>query len=222
MIKMKFLFLKSMQYIRISILLNIVLVLTLNGQTGPVKISLLSENDLRYLEELTKDVVESSRIYPGQKISTDFGGNSTGGILIRPGGRKTYPSFWIRDYAMSLECGFITTEEQKHMLLLTASTQCDRTWISRTGSLIPSGAIADHIRIDDGLPVYFPGTLDYETQGGKKWGMVPPYCDQYFFIHMAYYYVKCTSSHEILLKEINGKRLIDTLPSNSPGNILKI
>jgi hypothetical protein len=112
---------------------------------------------------------------------------------------------------MSLECGFVTPDEQKHMLMLTASTQCDRTWITRTGSMIPSGAIADHIRIDDGKPVYFPGTLDYYEQGGKKWGMVPPYCDQYFFIHMAYYYVKSTGSSDILQNEINGVRLIDRL-----------
>ena len=194
-----------------SILLIIMLFNTLCGQVISQVKDLLSESDLAYLKSLTKDVADSSRIFPGQKISAGLGGNSTGGILIRPGGRKTYPSFWIRDYAMSLECGFITIAEQEHMLILTASTQCDRTWITNTGSMIPQGAIADHIRIDDGLPVYFPGTLDYETQGGKKWGMVPPYCDQYFFIHMAHYYVKSSSSHDILMKEINGKRLIDRL-----------
>jgi len=154
------------------LILSILPAITVNVQSAYQPGSLLSSEDLIYLKELTRDVLDSSRIYPGQKISPDSGGNSTGGILIRPGGRKTYPSFWIRDYSMSLECGFVKVEEQKHMLLLTASTQCDRTWITRTGSLVPSGSIADHIRIDDGLPVYFPGTLNYETQGGKKWGML--------------------------------------------------
>ena len=200
-----------MKNIKISILLSIILVITLNGQTGSQSGSLLSADDLIYLKELTKDVLDSSRIHPGQKISSDFGSNSTGGILIRPGGRKTYPSFWIRDYAMSLECGFVSGAEQKHMLQLTASTQCDRTWITNAGSIIPSGAIADHIRIDDGKPIYYPGTYNYGNQGGKTWGMVPPYCDQYFFIHMAYYYAKSSFSSEFLLDEINGVRLIDRL-----------
>jgi len=200
-----------MKRVKVTMLLNLVLAITLSGQTKAQISNLLSESDLEYLKGLTKDVVESSRIYPGQIISPAFGGNATGGILIRPGGRKSYPSFWIRDYAMSLECGFITIEEQKHMLQLTASTQCDQTWISNSGSMIPSGAIADHIRIDDGKPIFYPGTSDYMRQGERKFGMTPPYCDQYYFIHMAYYYAKSTSSASFLLNEINGVRLIDRL-----------
>ena len=172
---------------------------------------LLSEPDFEYLKGLTKDVMESSRIYPGQKISDEFGPNNTGGILIRPGGRSCYPAFWIRDYAMSLETGFVTNEEQKHMLQLTASTQCDQTWITNSGSMVPLGAIADHIRIDDGKPIYYPGTYDYQTQGGKKWGMTPPYCDQFLFIHMAHYYVKSASDLQFLFSEIDGIKLIERL-----------
>jgi len=195
----------------VLVFLNVVFVITLNGQSKTQISNLLSESDLGYLKELTKNVLESSRIYPEQKISPNFGGNQTGGILIRPGGRKCYPAFWIRDYAMSLECGFITKDEQKHMLQLTASRQCDQTWITNTGSMIPLGAIADHIRIDDSKPIFFPGTYDYNSQGGKTFGMVPPYCDQFFFIDMAYYYMKSTSSAKFLLNEINGVRLIDRL-----------
>jgi len=112
---------------------------------------------------------------------------------------------------MSLGCGFISKEEQKHMLQLTASTQCDQTWISTAGSMIPLGAVADHIRIDDSKPIFFPGTYDYENQGGEKWGMVPPYSDQYMFIQMVYHYVKIASDSQILLQEINGIKLIDRL-----------
>ncbi len=188
------------------------------------KPNLLSKIDLDYLNDLTKAVVDSSRILPGQKISKDFGPNNTGGNLIRPGGRDCYPSFWIRDYAMSLECGFITLGEQKHMLNLTAVTQCDQTFITKAGSMVPMGAIADHIRIDDSKPVYFPGTYSYSKQGGKTFGMFPPYCDQYYFIHMAYCYVKSTNSAKILNMEINGVKLIDRLemafkvpPTNQDG-----
>ncbi len=172
---------------------------------------LLSDVDFEYLKGLTKDVMESSRIYPGQKISDEFGPNNTGGILIRPGGRSCYPAFWIRDYAMSLETGFVTREEQKHMLKLTAETQCDQTWITNSGSMVPAGAIADHIRIDDSKPIFYPGTYDYQTQGGRKWGMTPPYCDQFYFVHMAYFYVKSASDIQFLSSQINGIKLIDRL-----------
>ncbi len=184
--------------------------LGVNGQKT-LQQGLLTKSDLDFLQQLTRDVMDSSRIYPGQSISKDFGSNNTGGILIRPGGRNCYPAFWIRDYAMSLESGFVTSDEQRHLLLLTASRQCDQTMITKAGSMIPPGAIADHIRIDDSQPIFFPGTYDYANQGGKTWGMLPPYCDQFYFIEMAYAYVKRCSSAEFLKYEINGIRLIDRL-----------
>jgi hypothetical protein len=190
-------------------------------------LKILTENNLDFLREITKDVVDSSRISPGQMIAGKYGPNNTGGILIRPGGRDCYPSFWIRDYTMSLESGFITGEEQKHMLLLTASTQCDQPWITSGGSMVPYGAIADHIRIDDKLPVYFPGTLDYTDQGNKTFGMFPPYDDQYFFIHMAYCYLKTTSDYDLLKGNINGIPLLRRMetafrvpPSRSDNDIV--
>lgn len=75
--------------------------------------SVLTKDQFHFLEELTLSVLEASRIYPKQFISDDFGANNTGGILIRPGGRNAYPSFWIRDYAMALETGMISASEQK-------------------------------------------------------------------------------------------------------------
>lgn len=200
-----------MKKIRVLILLNIVFITSLNAQTNNPSRSILSAAEIEFLKEMTKDVMESSRIYPGQKITEEFGSNNTGGVLIRPGGRSCYPAFWIRDYAMSLESGFVSKEEQEHMLYLTASKQCDQTWISNSGSMIPLGAIADHIRIDDSNPVFFPGTYDYKAQGGKTWGMFPPYGDQFLFIHMAWNYFKTTSDTNFLEEEINGIKLIDRL-----------
>jgi len=173
--------------------------------------SLISDSDLLFLHEMAKDVTEASRIYPGQKISDSFGPNQTGGTLIRPGGRSSYPAFWIRDYAMSLEAGFVSVEEQKHMLLLTARTQANQRIMTQWGSNIPKGAIADHIRIDDSVPIYFPGTYDAEKQGKPVWGMQPPFCDAYFFIHMAHYYAIHERRMEILLENVMGMRLMDRL-----------
>ncbi len=190
-------------------LLCLFIVFNLNGQNKTH--NLLSDSDFKFLEGLTKDVVERSRIQPKQVISKEFGGNNSGGTLIKPGGSDAYPAFWIRDYAMSIESGFITLEEQKHMLRMTASGQCDQPWISDGGCMIPMGAIPDHMRIDDSKPIYFPGTYDYKGQGNKKWGMMPPYCDQFFFIDMAYFYTKNSASTRILKEKINGITLIDRL-----------
>ena len=173
--------------------------------------SLISEVDLLFLQQMAKDVTEASRIYPGQKISKDFGPNQTGGTLIRPGGRSSYPAFWIRDYAMSLEAGFVKASEQKHMLLLTAKTQADQTMPTKWGTHIPKGAIADHIRIDDSVPIYFPGTYDAADQGKPVWGMLPPFCDAYFFIHMAHYLAIHEGQRNILLEKVVGIRLMDRL-----------
>jgi hypothetical protein len=172
---------------------------------------ILSLADFHFLEKLTKDVLESSRIYPGEEVAVGFGPNNTGGVLIRPGGRDCYPAFWIRDYAMSLESGLIPPEEQRHMLQLTAATQCDQTWITPGGSLVPYGAIADHVRVDDGMPIYFPGTYSYEDQGVPEFGTLPPISDQFFFIHMAYTYVNTTSDRAFLRSEIKGMTLIQRL-----------
>ncbi len=213
---------------RIQVLFFTILFMPFSLVQGQHK-NILDANDLTFLEQMVKDVMEASRIYPGQKISKDFGPNQTEGILIRPGGRTSYPAFWIRDYAMSIETGFVSEKEQKHMLDLTASTQSDRLIRTQWGTSIPKGSIADHIRIDDGKPIYFPGTYSFENQGEKKWGMQPPFCDQFFFIQMAYFYVKSFSQTTQLTKEIRGVKLIDRLelayqmpPSNSKSHLVEV
>ena len=195
---------------RIQIIFFAILLMPCTLVQGQQK-SILGTNDLVFLEQMVKNVMEASRIYPGQKISKDFGPNQTEGVLIRPGGRTSYPAFWIRDYAMSIETGYVSEKEQKHMLELTASTQSDSLIRTKWGTSIPKGSIADHIRIDDGKPIYFPGTYSFENQGEIKWGMQPPFCDQFFFIQMAYFYVKSFSKTPTLSKEINGVKLINRL-----------
>lgn len=213
---------------RIQILFFVILLMPFAIVKGQQK-SILEANDLAFLEQMVKDVMEASRIYPGQKISKDFGPNQTNGVLIRPGGRTSYPAFWIRDYAMSIETGYVSEKEQNHMLDLTANTQSDSLIRTKWGTIIPKGSIADHIRIDDGKPIYFPGTYSFENQGDKKWGMQPPFCDQFFFIQMAYLYVKSFSQTAQLTNEIKGVKLIDRLelayqmpPSNTRSHLVQV
>jgi hypothetical protein len=191
-----------------KILLPFLILILTNTLVQGQKNDFLAPSDVAFLKQMVKDVMDSSRIYPNQLISDDFGPNQTGGVLIRPGGRNSYPAFWIRDYAMSIQSGFVTLEEQKHMLLLTAKTPSNEFKYTKWGSFIPKGAVADHIRIDDGKPIYFPGTYSYENQGEKKWGMQPPFCDQFFFIQMAFHYVQSFSALHSLNENINGVSLI--------------
>ncbi|HSI77018.1 MAG TPA: hypothetical protein VK957_14050, partial [Lunatimonas sp.] len=200
---------KIIMFKKWSLLILLQVPIILFGQEHSLLI--LSEADIIFLEKMTADVLEQSRIYPQQYISATFGSNETGGTLIRPGGKDAYPSFWIRDYALSLETGMVGIEEQLHMLTLTASTQSEKTWITKGGSLVPFGAIADHIRIDTGEPIYFPGTYSFAEQGTSEWGSRPPYCDQYFFIHMAHNYVIQSGYVDVLNQKINGISLIDRL-----------
>ena len=196
----------------VMILLSIGMATTVYAQSeSAAQKNILNSEDYQFLKTLTAVIIDSARILPGQQVADQMGHNNTGGVLIKPGGRGSYPAFWIRDYAMSLETGFIDKHEQKHMLLLTASTQAEQTWITKNGAMVAYGAIADHIRMDDNLPIYFPGTYSYEEQGTSEWGKTPPYGDQFFFMHMAYYYLKSSGEVSILNQEINGTRLLDRL-----------
>ncbi len=163
----------------------------------------LSSEDMQFLEQITAEVVEKAMVLPGQQ------NNTSGGTLICPGGY--YPAFWIRDYAMSLESEKITPGEQKHALLVTAAHQQEADWkIETTGAFVPRGAIADHINYD-GSPIFYPGTYDYNNQGGSIWGLLPCLDDHYFFIHMAWYYIQKTGDPSILKTEIKGLPLLDRL-----------
>ncbi len=180
---------------------------------APVQPPLVSPGNLAFLEELTRAVVDSSRILPGKDLPPairSYGPNRSGITLIKPGGRDCYPSFWVRDYAMSLESGFITNQEQLDILIYTAARQSDSTWTTKTGSLVPRGSIPDHIRIHDGLPVYFPGTYDYVNQGNEIWRM-PPFCDQFYFIHMAWFYIDSNRDTAVLHQMINNTGVFDRL-----------
>ncbi|MBT9147767.1 MAG: hypothetical protein DDT32_01532 [Syntrophomonadaceae bacterium] len=113
---------------------------------------------------------------------------------------------------MSLESGFITTDELKGMLLLTAQCQRDtEPWHLDTGAIIPPFAIPDHILLN-GEPVFFPGTYSSgPDQGGEKWGYQPPFDDNYYFIEMAYYYLKMSKDKSIFGKKINGISILERL-----------
>ncbi len=171
---------------------------------------LLNAEDWQFLKEITAAVVEASRVHPDEKVGA-IGPNITGGTLIRPGGRNSYPAFWIRDYAMSLDSGLVAPDEQRHMLLLTAAHQQDTEWRLANGSVVPPGSVPDHVSFGN-KPIFYPGTLeDYEGQGGPRWGILPSLDDAYFFIEMAHHYAAQTNDRAIVAKDVRGKPLLQRL-----------
>lgn len=167
--------------------------------------------DLAFLRELTRDVVEASRVRPGAKVGRSPT-NTCSITLIMPGGRGGYPAFWIRDFAMSLESGFISPEEMLNHLRLVARCQNGRTTRKlKHGLVVPPFAIPDHINFD-GNAVFFPGTYaSGDDQGTGAYGILPPVDDHYEFVHIAWCLYRATGRTGFLQESINGMSLLDRL-----------
>jgi hypothetical protein len=166
-------------------------------------------DSLRYLVELGDAIVEDSRVRPGESVA-GHGPNTTGGTLVRPGGRDCYPAFWIRDFVMSLDSGLITPDEANHALLLTARLQAEKDRRLRSGSFVPRGAIADHVTFG-GQPVYYPGTLDDVERQGQPFGFYPSLDDHYYFIEMAWHAIVVCGRERLLHAVVAGIPLLERL-----------
>lgn len=170
----------------------------------------LSVDDAEFLAGLARAVIDAARV-PADAAVAGQPPNSSGYTLIRPGGSDVYPAFWIRDFAMSLDAGQITLEEQRHALLQTAFHQQDGQMLLPTGARVPQGSIPDHVTFD-GIPIFFPGTLnDYAGQGGGVWGAYSCFDNPFFFIHMAYFYVHAAEDYTILQTKVRDRTLLKRL-----------
>lgn len=141
-------------------------------------------SDLEFLTQLARATLGKARVRPGETRG-NMPPNSQRANLITPGGN--YPAFWVRDFAMSLDCGLIPPQEILPHLQLLARCQNDgRERRLGSGAIIPPYAIPDHINFDGGA-VFYPGTYSSgEDQGRDPWGPLPPIDDHYYFIHIAY------------------------------------
>lgn len=164
---------------------------------------------MEFLRGIAAATVKAAHVAPGANKSGG-GVNTTGIPLITPGGN--YPAFWIRDYAMSLDCGLIGPEKMLPQLKLIA--RCQSGGIERklqSGGIVPPYSIPDHIRMD-GRPVYYPGTYSAgEDQGGNPWGPLPPADDQFYLIHVAYAYWRETKNALFLTERIGELSLLERL-----------
>jgi hypothetical protein len=167
--------------------------------------------DMDYLREAAGQVIAASRVQPGQSVAGSPA-NTTGAPLIRPGGRADYPACWVRDFAMSLDCGLIPAAEIHHHLRLFARTQNgpqERRLRSR--GVIPPFAIADHINFDGGA-VFYPGSYSPgDAQGGGAAGVLPPVDDHYYFVHTASCLYRIARDPAFLAERVNGLPMLDRL-----------
>ena len=179
---------------------------------GPIIGRGLPKEDLDFLRVMTRDLVEASRVKP----NSNGGGrwpltNSCGFALITPG-KDTYTAFWVRDFSMSVDSGFITAEELRHHLLLICQAQNGPAELELANGLhVPAWAIPDHINYD-GRPTYYPGTYaSGQDQGAGACGRVPPIDDHYEFVHIAYTCWKLTRDTAIFGVEVQGATVFERL-----------
>ncbi|MHC1768879.1 MAG: hypothetical protein AB9869_32125 [Verrucomicrobiia bacterium] len=177
----------------------------LAGRTAAV----FPTEDIEFLRRMTRDVVQAARVAPGERRGNSPT-NSVGFTLICPGGH--YPAYWIRDFAMALESGFITPDEMLNHLRLTAREQ-NGPVVRRlaNGLVVPPYAIPDHINFDGGA-VFYPGTMSSgNDQGNGAFGILPPVDDHYEFVHIAHQYYVSNGSTHFLREKIGEMRLFDRL-----------
>jgi hypothetical protein len=164
---------------------------------------------MTFLREIAAATVAAAHVPPGA-FKPDAGVNTTGATLITPGGN--YPAFWIRDYAMSLDCGLIDPDEMLPLLRLIARCQSGarerRLW---SGGVIPPFSIPDHIRMD-GRPVFYPGTYNAgQFQGADPWGPLPPADDHFYFVHVAWAGWRDAGDAAFLAETVSGLSILDRL-----------
>lgn len=168
--------------------------------------------DLEFLAGMTRDVIEASRVKPG----SNGGGrwnltNSCGFSLVTPG-KDTYTAYWIRDFAMSIDSGFMSPQELRDHLRLTCLAQNGPSDRRLAHALhVPPWAIPDHINYDGG-PTFYPGTYaSGNDQGAGDCGQLPPIDDHYEFVHIAYTYWKATGDRAAFDEVVNGITVFDRL-----------
>lgn len=165
--------------------------------------------DLSFLEQLTRATIASARVKPGESRG-GMGPNTTGVPVITPGGN--YPALWVRDFAMSLDCGLIGTDEiLAHLRLIARAQNGGSERRLKSGGVIPPFAVPDHVNFD-GRAVFYPGTYSSgEDQGAAPWGPLPPVDDHYYFIHLAHQLFQRTSASAFLSESIDGHPLWERL-----------
>ena len=190
---------------RVLCVLASVVVLPLFGQGLP-------KEDLAFLRDMTRDVVEASRVPPGSNGGGRWPLTNTCGFALITPGKDTYTAYWVRDFSMAVDSGFVTAEELRNHLLLTCKAQNGPDDLKLANGLhVPPWAIPDHINYD-GRASFYPGSYSSgHDQGSGACGRVPPIDDHYEFVHIAYTYWKVTHDAGPFSVEVNGTTVFERL-----------
>jgi len=184
--------------------------------TGPAVMPLfgqgLPKDDLAFLRDMTRDVVEASRVPPGSNGGGRWPLTNTCGFALITPGKDTYTAYWVRDFSMAVDSGFVTAEELRNHLLLTCKAQNGPADLALANGLhVPAWAIPDHINYD-GRASFYPGTYSSgHDQGAGACGRVPPIDDHYEFVHIAYTYWKVAHDVGPFSVEVNGTTVFERL-----------
>ena len=171
------------------------------------------DNAISFLFDMTKDVTGVCVIHPQEDIGENPSGAGFNGLgidVVTPAGTKlspgAYPSFWLRDFVMSVPAGFYSSKYLRDCTILFAKSQLDEDW-PWEGSFVPAFTPAEHINLDGGN-VFFPGSYYTDERQGGKWGPYPPMDNSFFFVELAYYAFKSLGA-DFLREQINGLSIID-------------
>lgn len=162
-------------------------------------------NNYEYLERLAKKTIADCTFTK----EFDFSGNIQEVDLLLPSGDGKYPSFWVRDSIMMVESGLVSIElVEKYIEIFAAYGQNgEETLELENGLSVPPFAVCDHVNYT-GKPVYYPGTYkDGSWQGDGKYGYLPPFCDNFYFILLVKFYLDMGGNKEILKKSFSGYAL---------------
>ena len=172
----------------------------------------LPKDDLAFLRDMTRDVVEASRVPPGSNGGGRWPLTNTCGFALITPGKDTYTAYWVRDFSMAVDSGFVTAEELRNHLLLTCKAQNGPADLPLANGLhVPAWAIPDHINYD-GRASFYPGTYSSgHDQGAGACGRVPPIDDHYEFVHIAYTYWKVAHDVGPFSVEVNGTTVFERL-----------
>jgi hypothetical protein len=170
---------------------------------------LLDAEDAEFLKALAAATLEKARVRPGE-TRDGMPKNSQGFTLITPGGH--YPALWVRDFAMSLDCGLVRPQEiLDHLQLIARCQNGEKERRLKSGGIIPPFAIPDHINFDGGA-VFYPATYSPgEDQGVDPWGPLPPQDDHYYFIHVAYALWRDSRDAAFLNRAVEGLSIFQRL-----------
>jgi hypothetical protein len=164
------------------------------------------------LAELKALAVKTIEDCTFEKTVTYFGKAETARVLL-PSGDEKYAFFWVRDSAMMAESGLVADEDLKRYIEIIAL--CGQNGPQRrdllNGLWVPAYAVTDHINYEGGA-VYYPGVGNPgDNQGTGKYGILPPLCDNYYFILMVGAYVAQTGDKAILENTYKGLTLAQRL-----------